>query len=242
MGKYGKTHRINIQILDSNSFIENHEIETVKLAIKKSGCDNVALVISIDAIYNGLLDTIKRNHIPFFFLTRVSDYDTLQGLLSYHPISIHITNDLGFDLDTVKKIVKNTDPNIEIRAFANLSQSSWPQATGIKTFFIRPEDIKYYSKWIDVFEFFWDYKQQNVLFSVWAHDKHWFGKLNEIITGYEGDLDNTYLINQNFASSRVNCRKKCMRGGRCRICSNLEELAKEIKENPNYEILRRKGN
>jgi len=60
------------------------------------------------------------------------------------------------------------DNNIKVRVFPNICQSSFKETPSIKTFFIRPEDIKYYSTFVDVFELISNNAEiQNTLFKIY---------------------------------------------------------------------------
>ncbi len=212
------------------------------MAVKKSKINqkHISFVINLDTIQNGLLDIIKKNNFNFYFFTKISDFDTLHGLIKYDPTSVFIANELCFDLARVRKVIEKSKKDIKIRTLVNISQTSWIYTPSIKTFFIRPEDVDFYSKYIDIYEFFGDYKKQNTLFEIWAFDKKWDGKLKEIISGFTDDVDNSYIVNERFAEARSTCRKNCLSGGTCLICDKTVELAKTIKESNNFEIFKRR--
>ena len=121
--------------------------------------------------------------------------------------------------------------------FPNVAQSSWEGTAALKKFFIRPEDVDAYEPYIDTFEF-WDdsdeyrnhQKHMNiVLHHIYAIDKKWFGKLNEIIYGLDCDIDSRFTIPR-FAEMRIKCNKKCMKGGSCNICDNIYDLSKTLEK------------
>jgi hypothetical protein len=91
-----------------------------------------------------------------------------------------------------------------------------------------------------VIEFYDSVDKQNVLYEIYFKDKHWDGKLKEIIKSMKNDINNYYLLGTEFARYRVSCGKECFKGGRCRICDRLESLADTLENSKEYEVFRRK--
>ncbi len=152
----------------------------------------------------------------------------MMGLIKYHPTDMYICEELGFSLDKISKILHRN--NIKIRVFPNICQSSFPETPSIKTFFIRPEDIPAYSAFVDVFELISDESRQETIFKVYKEEK-WFGKINELIPTFRGDLDSRYLLDT-FGIVRSKCGKRCMyKPESCAICDQFSELAKTFKVN-----------
>jgi hypothetical protein len=144
------------------------------------------------------------------------------GLLKYNPTDMYICEELGFSLDKVSKILH--DNNIKVRVFPNICQSSFPETPSIKTFFVRPEDIDFYSTFVDVFELISDEERQPILYKIYKQGK-WFGKIQEIIPTFKGKLDSRYILNT-FGVVRSKCGKRCMYvPGSCSICLRYSELA-----------------
>ena len=67
---------------------------------------------------------------------------------------MYICEELGFSLDKISDILHSN--NIKVRVIPNICQSSFSETNSLLTFFIRPEDIKYYIKYVDVFELLTD--------------------------------------------------------------------------------------
>ena len=181
--------------------------------------------IRIDYYEQELKDAVLESNIPFFFMNLVDDWDTLTGMIKLHPTDVYIVNELGFELDRVSKFAH--DNNVKIRVFPNVAQSSWGDTEGIKKFFIRPEDIDFYESYVDVMEFFGEEKKISVYYDIYAHDKQWFGKLNEILIDFNSDIDNRGIM-PIFAESRVKCGKRCLKGHSCEICPRIEHLAQTL--------------
>ena len=62
-------------------------------------------------------------------------------------------------------------------------------------------------------------------YKIYAIDKKWFGKLNEVIIDFnDNEIDSRFILPQ-FAARRLNCGKRCFKGRPCRTCNAIEELA-----------------
>ena len=210
-------------VIDISDSFEDIDAKLLKGLYEKY--KNIKIIINF---YNG--DHLKRAqdyNIPYFFSNYVYTIDQLNGFLKYNPTDMYICQELGFSLDKVSKLLH--DNNIKVRVFPNICQSSFAGTPSIKTFFIRPEDVKIYSAFVDVFELVSDQKTQQVLFKIYKQEK-WFGKISELIPTFSDDLDSKYII-QSFGVIRSVCGKRCMyKPGSCNICGRLTELSKTLEE------------
>ena len=85
-------------------------------------------------------------------------------------------------MDIIQQKVK--DKNKRIRTFCDICQTSWPEEESLRTFFIRPEDLFLYNKYIDVVEFFNAENNKNslnALYDLYNTGRRWAGPLKEII-------------------------------------------------------------
>ena len=168
------------------------------------------------------------SQIPYFFTNPVTTIDQLYGLMKYNPTDMYICEELGFSLDKISKILH--DNNIKVRVFPNICQSSFPETASIKTFFIRPEDVSFYSTFVDVFELVSDIERQQILFKIYKQEK-WAGKIQEIIPTFKDELDSRYILNT-FGAIRSVCGKRCLyKPGSCGICDRFIEVADTFKDN-----------
>ena len=220
--------RINIRIEDVKDFYETQM--DIFLAIKEKYPQlNLYLVMESYAPYcENIMTICKDNNIPYFFQTLISKWDVLRGYIGLGVSDVYIVEDLCFELDKVSKVAKAN--NVSIRTFPNIAQTSWKQDDDLRSFFIRPEDVILYEDYIDTFEFLTTTEKSNILFKVYKKDKNWFGKLNEIISGLNTEIDSRGLTNL-FAYSRISCGKKCLKGTPCNICGQALELSKALIEN-----------
>lgn len=221
------------------TFLQKNQNKTINLAIEEKLND--ADYQTLKVIYNTFsnfklrfeqyntdeIEDIVECGIPFFFANRVNNWDLYLGLISLGVTDIYIVEDMCFDLERVSAIAKKED--IQLRTYANVAQSAWADSDGIKKFWIRPEDIEIYEKYIDVVEFFGNPQQCGVLLNIYKNNKRWFGPLEEIIIGLKHPIDSKYIVPE-FAEKRVSCQKQCLKGGKCRICDRVVELSKVLEE------------
>ena len=174
------------------------------------------------------LNRVKMSGLPFFFGNFVTTVDQLHGLLFYHPTDMYICEELGFSLHKISALLHSH--NVRVRVIPNICQSSFPETPSLKTFFVRPEDIPIYSTFVDVFELFSDKDRQHIIFKIYKQGK-WFGKIQEIIPSFKGDLDSRYLLST-FGAIRSKCGKRCMYSPEtCDICNRFTDLAKSFERN-----------
>ena len=68
-----------------------------------------------------------------------------------------------------------------------------------------------------------------VLYEIYAQDRHWYGDLSEIISGLESNLDSRFIL-PHFGERRVKCQRKCLAGEKCVICEAILECSKTLQE------------
>ena len=183
--------------------------------------------------FMNIIDNIQDYNFNFkyFFNIYVDNWDTLIGLINLGVSDVYIINELGFELNKIAEIAHKN--NIKIRCFANIAQSSWKKSDPIKKFFIRPEDIQVYERYIDIIYFIGKIEKINIYYKIYKYDKKWYGNLNEIIAELDEedkyDFDSRYIIPR-FAETRIKCGKKCLKGGKCQICERVMQLANSLKK------------
>ena len=98
---------------------------------------------------------IEKCDVPYYFYDAAYSWEDFKYFLSQGVSEIIVSGDLAFDLERVRSIADEND--IALRAYVNVVQSRHPLSEsdlGFKRFFIRPEDMDYYSNFIDVYEFY----------------------------------------------------------------------------------------
>jgi len=209
--------RIIIKILFKKELLE-------AIQICKETNNNYA--ISLLADDKELISLLKEAKIPFFLNKLANTWDIFTELIELGVSDIYITEELGFELDKIATIAHKK--GIQIRAFPNICQSGSVSMPSLKSFFIRPEDVSIYESYIDVLEFFGNEEKQSILYKIYK-DKKWFGKLKEIIPNFDSELDSRFII-PHFAKQRIKCGKKCLKGGKCKICERIEQLSKTLEK------------
>lgn len=168
-------------------------------------------------------------NIPFFFPTIAQTPDQLKSFYDLGVSDIYVGGDLGFWL---KDIHDSYHGLVNIRVIPNIIQTTantYPDK--IKTFFIRPDDMDEYEKYIDYLEFAGPLDKQPVLYDIYR-DQRWQGNLNTIIIGFSRDV-NCMNIVPNFGLTRVNCKKRCD-FGKCHICDHILGAAEILSQKDIY--------
>lgn len=167
---------------------------------------------------------LKNNYFNYFFETIAMDWNTVHKLLYFGASEIYIGGDLGFEIDAVSTFLHNK--NIQVRAFPNVCQyNSWKGLYDVINFWIRPEDMEYYSLFIDIFEF-WNSKHNlTTLYKIFTIDKKWDDDLSLIIYGLSKSLDSRAINNEIFSMSRASCGKRCQKGILCNLCFMAQDLS-----------------
>lgn len=188
------------------------------------------LVICLSKYTPNLEKLFAEKGIPHYYQDFVNTWDKFEGFLSLDVTDIFVVEELAFSALFLSKKAK--EKNKALRVFCNVCQSSWRDTPSLKTFFIRPEDINLYASFFDTFEFFYNYEDANEIntfYEIYAKDKKWFGRLDEIIIGYKGEEDSRFFL-PDFAEFRIKCQKKCLYSSFCNLCNRIKELSETLKE------------
>jgi hypothetical protein len=227
-----KDKRINIAIHDESDFIDN---ECIKLfdAFKEQYPElNFVFKLNSYRISRDLFEIIKASEQKYkvFFDEFVRDWDTLNGYLELGVSDVYIVEELGFEIENAAAVAHAH--NTQIRVFPNVAQSSWNRSPALRKFFIRPEDVDIYESYVDVMEFFARTDNPDSIatyYKIYAIDKKWFGKLNEMILSFDNDIDSRCILSI-FAERRLNCGKRCSKGRPCNVCGAIEQLSATLEE------------
>ena len=223
------SQRINLTLRNLEEALKNKEIERIFVIREENPELNISIKIPYyDRKNENLTKSLEiiKNKIPFYFDTLVNDWDTFLGMINLGVSDIYIVEELGFQLDKISSIAHKN--NIQIRCFPNVCQTEWAGTDVLKTFFIRPEDVQVYEPYVDVLEFWGIKTKQDTYFEIYSKDKKWFGPLNEILIGFENDLDSRFTIPR-FAERRISCNRQCLKGGNCHICDRIWDLSKTLQ-------------
>lgn len=221
--KHQAPQRVNIYIKD----IESMKMIDKLIRIKKENLNfNFALKLAFYDKETVDLEKIKNANIDFYFETYITEWEKLLEILELGVSDVFLTEDICFDLKRASNIIHKY--NSKVRLFPNVSQKSWNKMPALKTFFIRPEDVDSYEKYVDILEFYGDRKKHDVYYKIYNKDKKWFGDLEELIIDLKYSLDSRFVIPR-FGEKRITCQRKCLKGEKCNICEKIERLSKTLK-------------
>ena len=183
----------------------------------------VGLFRSIDDTLKVCMESLE---VPYYTGFLAVNFDQLHHLCRYGVKEVYIGEEICFDLMRAQRVASNY--GVTFRAFPNVGQSSVKDAPALQKFFIRPEDIEEYSQYIDTVEFWGPLNRQDILRRIYSKGK-WFGDLTEIILDMDLPIDSMRIV-PGFAHARMNCDRKCMKGGNCKICSLTYDISQQLKE------------
>lgn len=168
------------------------------------------------------LQTLLYDGYNAFLRFPISDWESYQSLVSAGVSDIYIDGPLAFSgsrLALSKQDVKlRTSPQISPNA------SLLPLVVTANTFFIRPEDMKFYEGIFDIV----DFKEKNqekedTLFKIYKRGS-WAGDLKDLIETVQESVPNAF-IKPEFGESRVNCDQICkVPKHSCHLCSTQLQL------------------
>lgn len=157
----------------------------------------------------------------------VSDWETFNNLKNLGVTDIIIDGALGFQMSSIAQ----AKGDIKIRVTPMLSSNaalSLPDSPNENSFFIRPEDLKYYEDYIDIIEFQAETAtQEKTYFEIYNRGFYDYD-LTLLIRSLHTKVPNPFII-KDFAPRRLNCRQKCQDpAGYCVLCSNAFKIANEL--------------
>ena len=143
---------------------------------------------------------------------------------------VYITEALGFKLTDLQGLRK---AGLKLRVIPDIVQrlaGTKKVVPAILGFWIRPEDLFVYEKYVDTVEFFCRNDRLSVVYKIYR-DGVWEGKLSDIIQDAE-DLDIcSNRLGGAFAISRLNCGKKCLFDERkCQLCLQQQIFAQKLEK------------
>lgn len=185
--------------------------------------DKINLKVSLGNLK--LVNECIEHNLKYYWAFPITSYYELKGLVDLNVCEIFLGIPLCFDLETCSKY------NIPIRVVANLAYDAYiPHSTGITGFYIRPEDLEVYEKYVSYIEFITnDLGKESTLLHIYKDNKQWPGNLNLLITNLNKNIDNR-AIPEEFGEIRANCQQKCMRNNGCHFCESAFYFANEIRK------------
>ena len=206
--------------LESTNFSDN---EIAKLVAIRRQFPEYSFTVALPNEDMNLVNKFKEHDVPFYFLTPVQDWETLNYYIRELGVSdIDLSGPLGFELPKVKKLLERLELFVQIRITPNIIRASTQHCPPLKMFFIRPDDIDLYADYVDVVEFE-GIEHQDTFFNIYAKKKTFIGKLNQVIYNFPLPIDNLGLIKY-FGEGRIGCGRKCLAGIRCNRCDTLRVI------------------
>ena len=170
--------------------------------------------------YRMIMECIARE-LKFYYGFPITTFWELESLRDLGVEYVRLGAPLFFQMDKVKQY------GVPVRAVPNIAYlADLPHADGVCGTWIRPEDIPLYEDYIDAIEFEdCDNKKEAALWRVYSQTHLWPGFLNDLITNFNFEADNT-CVHPTLGKHRLNCRQQCKETpGVCRLCHNTMSLA-----------------
>ena len=210
------------------------ETEIKKLIAIKKIYPQYNFVVSLPKFKETIASVLRANNISFFDSEPCFTWEKFNVLAKNGVSDIVIGGDLGFSLPKVKNLVDKKYPHIRLRAIADISLTEYKETDPLKGFFIRPEDVDFYSSYIDIIEFL-NPIIQDALYDIYTKG-FFMGQLNQIIFGIKENID-TQDIPKSFCEKRLNCNRKCLKGGSCDTCRLVITLTQYKNRKKHYKEL-----
>lgn len=228
MKRFSERHDYVIRLDDIQEFLDNNTINSYDSFTKENPEIMIKFSFYHDTPYSKQLrDLMKQYDFPFFYEDYIRSWDTLNGFVAEGVSDVYIVEEMCFDLPKVRDVVGQ---NIDIRVIPHIAQSSYLDMPAMLKFFIRPDDIPVYQKYVNVFELK-NIQNPNaaVTLAKIYQDQGWAGQLSEIISDFDLTIDNRDILPL-FAETRMACDKRCMKGSGCNMCRTYESVAQKIKD------------
>ena len=220
------TQRLNIYLEDDiQDYIANKSLKTILDIVKETDKEYTFCLSNHSVAYAQMIDELFTD-IPHYYNITICTWDDLMAFLNTIPnlSDILIAESLGFELPAIAAICSAS--NIKVRVYPDVAQAANLNIPDMFKFFIRPEDIEVYSKFVDVFELFHK-ENQETIYDIYANQKTWQSSIKEIILGLDEDAPCSKMLK--FGDKRVDCGRKCMRlASSCGICDQVYKIAEGL--------------
>lgn len=213
---------------------ELEEVLPILLKIKQEH-SNMAVIIDFFE-QREWIDKLQEEEIDFIFSDYARNISILAAMYLLGASEVYIAEDLCFDLPRLQTF---RSKGLKFRIWPDIAQT--PAGTKqvlnpLSAFFVRPEDVNYYERFVDTMEFMRSGTQVNVIYEVYQKEQ-WLGHIEDIILDLDVNLDNTTIVPL-FGIQRTNCKKRCLLSG-CDICDRTQGLAEAFDKN-DIEFIKKK--
>lgn len=213
--------RCNIQYTNMGELSEKKLDEQIDF-IKEVAKDYTIAVINFQD-----LRKLKAKGYNVYLDLPVSDWETFNNLKNIGVSDIYIDGALGFQMEKIGK----AKGKIKIRVTPHMSPNAqWSSSDNENSFYIRPEDIDNYSKYVDILDFRDNSKDaEETLFNIYKRKIFPFD-LNNLIRQLNLPTNNIYIANS-FCSNRLNCGQRCQEPDiSCHLCRNAILISNKMNE------------
>ena len=224
------------------SFLEIRTNQDIVLSVKQENFKSESFLMLLDKVQayprlkiliedgipeNEVFIELNKRNMLYFVKYLAHTYEDFYYLASKDVSDIYIGLDLGFDLKKVDKIANEWD--IVTRVVTNVALARHKELPYYMYFFIRPEDIDEYSKYIDVFELAGPANIVNVSYKIYFEQKEWKGQLGSLILGLQGCEYNSQHIVPLWGR-RAYCNRKCLGTGECKLCPSMVDFSNTLEK------------
>jgi hypothetical protein len=186
------------------------------------------MVVSLNLDYqHEWIDKLKEAEIPFMFVNFATTVTQIAAMVIFGAKEVYLAEDICFMLPRLQ-LFRDID-GIKFRIFPDILQTprrcaSLPQVTN---FFIRPEDVDLYEKYVDVIEIFRKDSRQSVVYEIYKQGQ-WRGPLSDLIIDLEEEINGSSFI-PDFGRARLGCGRRCAMTD-CDICTYSVEVGHKMEE------------
>ena len=159
---------------------------------------------------------------PAYLKYYICDWETVQSLIALGVSDIYIDSSIAFQMKNIKKLCSAN--NVKIRVSPTVSPNASLLGLQPNSFFIRPEDMDLYEKYIDVIDFkMVEQDKEDTLFQIYKRGTFYYN-LNELLDNCKFSVLNPF-IKPEFGQARLNCGQKCLIPGHsCHLCETQVQL------------------
>lgn len=167
-----------------------------------------------------------KNNIKFMVKEPCSNWEMLYYLVEILKVSqVRVGGELGFQLPEVSKYLKKN--NVKLRIFEPYIPNSLFEGIDIeKQFFILPTWAAEASPYVDVWEFDSNARKNSYVTG------NYFGDLGILTKDKLKGIEQSWLPAE-IGKIRLQCKRKCIKGGDCKLCDKSIKLGKIIEKSYN---------
>lgn len=214
---------------DKTFILDIPESAAVDLPLLHAYAEKVNLILCVETLQS-LRVFHKEEGFQSYLRQVITDWTDLDAVVALDPSSIAIGGELAFSLPQVKSITGD----IPLRAVANnTKQGNIPHPfhkENYRYFWIRPEDVIYYDKYIHSIDFICnELSKEETLLHIYKENGEYNGNLNLMFTDLNQNIDNR-IFPEEFAITRMTCGQRCFKGEPCSYCFSVFAFGKAMRE------------